>query len=193
MITINSLSINTSAINILVSASTPSGFLFTKVLLWDSLTYRDYSKAIDLTSKLSQTSNQEDFVITAEELNKTSFKGIYFLEFTSNEAAPNTQTGLVANFIQYHECLMDKVLAISVKNCKVQDSQCGKVDTTAFIGTLIDALYTSVIFELVEESIDIITTLDELCEVCTNCPDSKSPSLTAGLGFKTIDNKVTLI
>ena len=194
MININSLSINATSTAILASVSTSVGFTFTKILLWDNLTYRDYSKAIDLTSKLLQTSENEDFTIVLSDLTGiSSLTGMLFIEFTTNEATSNTQTGLVANFVNYHECLMDKALAVTVKNCKIEQGQgnCSSQNNILFIGTLIDTLYTAVLFGLIDEAISIMETLNELCEVCTHCPDLGDAMLVSGLGFKTVNNQIT--
>lgn len=188
------MSISQGGLNILVDVNTVAGKKFTKMLLWNSTTYKVEAKAVDLTSLLAGTSENEILSISITDAGVSKFSGMYFIEFTTDEASLNTHTGLVANFVKYHECLMDKALQIEVENCSVIKSECGRDNDLLFITALIESLNTAVIFSLIEEAIAMEDTLNQLCGECTLCPDLGDDALLlSGMGFKTVNNQVISI
>lgn len=86
----------------------------TSLLLWKDDTYKDYAKAIDLTSKLTG-SNTENIIITPSDLTERYFSGIYFIEASNNE--------LVAfefsyDLTRYKECIINKIRNLAaISNC----------------------------------------------------------------------------
>ena len=109
MITLNSLKIDTLYANINVDVATTVGNLITKMLLFTVDTYKDYSKAINLSHLLDGTDETEVLTIPASEIDADLEKihGVFWLEFTSDEVIvpedcdndSNKVIGIVSNFI----------------------------------------------------------------------------------------------
>lgn len=202
MVSINVLKLDEFATKINVNVSTTPGNNITQVLLWDSTTFKDYSQAIDLSNLLDGTTEVEDFAIHASQIGVEKFSGLYFIEFTSNEVIVpndcennmNTALGVVANLIQYHECVLDKIMNIEVKGCKqieLRNNECSECsENLLFINALLQSLYTSIKFGFYEEAIRIAQNLDELCEICHTCPDYGNTLLINGLGFGVENNSI---
>lgn len=202
MVSINTLQIDTFAEKIDVDVSTTSGNTITNVYVWKSEDFKDYSKAIDLSSLLEGTDETESFAIFAQEhLNVEKITGLWFIEFQSDEDIvpddcsnnSNTAIGVVANLIPYHECVLNKLLSIEVDDCKpVVEDNCDECSGNIYyINTLLTALNEAIRFGYYEEAIRIIKNLDDLCDVCHTCPDYGDTLLINGLGFATINNSIT--
>lgn len=202
MISINLLQIDEFAEKINVDVNTTSGNKITKVYVWSSDTFKDYSKAIDLSSLIDGSDNTESFSIFAQEhLGVEKIVGLWFVEFESDEEIipdncidnSNTGLGVVANLIPYHECVLNKLLAIEVDDCKpVINDGCDECSGNIYyINTLVTTLKDAIQFGYYEEAIRIIKTLDDLCDVCHTCPGYGDTLLINGLGFSTINNSLT--
>lgn len=73
-----------SAIELDVQVNT--GQTVSKILLWDEASYKDPSKAINLTSLLVGTGNTESIEISASDAGVSELSGIYFLEILSSDS-----------------------------------------------------------------------------------------------------------
>lgn len=202
MISINLLQIDEFAEKINVDVNTTTGNNITKVYVWSSDTFKDYTKAIDLSSLIDGSDNTESFSIFAQEhLGVEKITGLWFVEFESNEEVipddcidnSNTGLGVVANLIPYHECLLNKLLAIEVDDCKpVINDGCDECSGNIYyLNTLVTTLKDAIQFGYYEEAIRIIKTLDDLCDICHTCPDYGDTLLINGLGFSTVNNSLT--
>jgi len=74
--TINNFEILNNGSQLAIDVETISGSIITSIKLWNINTFKDDALSIDLNYKLEQTSNIETFIVTAEELNLTSFTDI---------------------------------------------------------------------------------------------------------------------
>lgn len=193
MITITSLQITTNATVISANVTTETGNTFTSLSLWDSTTYKDVSKLVDLTSLLSGSSNTEELSISLSDVdeNLSAFQGIYILEFT--DSAGNTQLGAVANLYREYQCLTDKIVDLTIAGCgsKVKpccdDCNTNICDfTTLFYGVEI-ALKAGRFAEAVKIYNTIYPTY---CDDCSSCPDYTDVQLVQGIGFGTYDNSI---
>jgi hypothetical protein len=192
---INILSIDSTFTTITCSLSADVGNKVLKVIGWTGDTYLDYNNVIDLTALLSGVDENEDFSITAADMGVESFAGFFAFEVYSDEAVSEESSviGIVTNFLPYHECMLDKVLSITIKNCEISNDECGEKKEVLFISTVLDTLYDTMNFGLYEEAIQIIDTLNDLCEVCAVCPDLGEDLTGTGFGYKTVDNIITLV
>ena len=84
MITVNNLEIQENGSQLAINIQTETGSLITSILLWNMNTFKDYTKAINLDYKLEQLTNIESFIVTAEELQISSFDDIWFIEVQSD-------------------------------------------------------------------------------------------------------------
>lgn len=204
MVTINSVTIN-SNYSIVVDVSTTVGHHITKVLLWTMDTFKDYSKALDFSFLLDGTTNQENFFITANQIDpdSNSLGGIFFLEFTSDEDPfecldnSNMNVAVVANTVPYQECLLNKVLSTQIAACDEKQDECiecqEKSQDVRYVSTLLRTLDIAIRFGYLEETIKIFKELNKVCEICHDCPDFGSTDLVAGYGYGTVDNSIILV
>ena len=201
MVNINSLRIDSFAENILVDVSTAVGQLITTVRVWKSDEYKT-SNFVDVSDLLSGTSEVENFTIPAERLGLSYISGLYMIEFISDEVISpdeccnsNNATGVIANFVQYEECILNKVMAAKIDNCKqlvVQDCEdCG--DYLLYSSMFLTSLYAAVKNGFYNEANVIIKQLDEMCEICDTCPAYGNTEIVNGTGYATINNSVILV
>jgi hypothetical protein len=190
--TIHNLAINSGALTMTVSVEVDAGNTVNKILAWNKDTYKVTEDAIDLTSLLAGTDETEDFTISAADLGVEQISGFWAVEFFSSDSGEESKTGIAINLLPYYECVVNKSLAISVKNCKVEDSKCGKIDTLLFANTLLENTHHTVLFGLYEETIQILDTLEDICEICTACPDYGTDLTHTGYGYKTENNVIIL-
>jgi hypothetical protein len=202
---IENLSINSAATKIAAKVVANPGNKIIAAYAWNNETYQDTTKAINLSSLLAGISETEDFTITAADLGVETIAGLWMIKFYSDQSVSepwwvnyNVVTaeevplmGVVANLVPYNECVMEKALKVTVKNCKVVKTNCGNLDTLLFSSTLLDTLSSAILFGLLNEAAQIIEALDEVCTVCTLCPDYGASLSSIGFGFKTTNNIIT--
>jgi len=193
MIVIKKFQINSEANLINVELEASVGETVTKVLLWDNRTFQNYNKAVDLTSKLSQTSNIEEFTIDLKDVGQSSFTGIYFMEVSTSdqECEDCGLIGIAANLIKYNECLLDKVLKYSV--CVTGNCNDKLENNILSIDTLLETVTICITSGYYSEAIDILKTLDKLCGTCDSCKTLTTYCGKSGLSFSTLDNNLILI
>lgn len=201
MISINNLKIDVFAEKIDVDVNTVPGNTITKVLAWNSSTFKDYGQSIDLSSLLDGSDNTESFSISAELLGVEKITGIWYIEFESDEVVvpgdnnSNIALGITANLIPYHECVLNKVLNTKIKNCEVVATDgCGDcVSNLFYINTLVNSLDMAInggFYEVVNRT---VKALDDLCDICHTCPDYGDTLLINGLGYGTVNNSIVNI
>lgn len=208
MITINSITINSFSdkIDVSVTVSPGTNSIIT-LLFWTHETFKNYSKAIDLShlvplGSVTLGGKTYTFSIPNSEVNLPNFNGLYFLEFASSLSAPpenciensNKALGIAANYIAYSECLLDKVLALDIKGCNEVEPECnGCKDNVEFISTLINSLYLATKYGYYTEAIKIIKSIEDKCGICHSCPNYGNTLLINGYGFGTVNNSIIQI
>jgi len=204
MITINTLQIDELADKITVNVSAPTGNRITRIYAWNSETFKDYSQAIDLSSYIDPSTETQSFSIFAvQNLEVEKITGLWFFEFESDEVVAqddcnpdsNKRIGVVANLIPYHECILNKLLATEIEDCKpVIQTDCDECSGNIYyINALLTTLQDAILFGYYEEAIRIVKNLDDLCDICNTCPDYGDTLLVNGLGFSTVNNRVSAI
>jgi len=156
---------------------------------WNSETYKDDSKKIDVSSRLSANTSLENFTIRAEDLGVDYITGVWVFEFVPTNNTETAVSGTVANFIPYNECILARALECVVKGCAIQDDNCGNSSILLQASTLLDTLKTALLFGLVEEGIQIQKVLEDVCDICTSCPDYNPALYYDGFGVKTVAGK----
>lgn len=192
MVVIKNFQISSEADLINVELEANENETVTKVLLWDNRTFQDYNKAIDLTSKLSQTSNLEEFTIETKDIGQSSFTGIYFMEVTTSDQECDNcgLIGIAANLIKYNECLLDKVLKYSV--CVTGGCNDKLENSIISIDTLLETVTVCISSGYYSEAIDLLEVLDKLCGICDSCKTLTTYCGKSGLNFSTLDNNLIL-
>ena len=204
MIDIKYLRINTLATHIELKVETTPGNIFTKILIWNKDSFKDYDIAFDVSSYIIGTSNVEILNIPASELGVTEISGMYFLEFETDEVDDvdntccdcnsNTTMGIVANLVPYYNCLADKVLNIDIKNCGDEVyNNCGKSNNedAYYITSLLQTLNMSILSGYFEDSINILNNLEDICDPCHSCVDYGDTDIFCGYGYGVLNNTVT--
>lgn len=205
MITINKLRIDDTLKNIEVEVTAgASSARFTNVFVWTHLTFRDYERAIDVSSLLSGTSSTEVFNISAEILNTTRIDNVYFVEFRTDEdptpldngLIQNQALGVVANLFQYNECLLNQALGVDASRCGKPDPNCyecqNSVHKLNLLSSLMSALNAGIVGGFYEDVVKIVREIDKICDRCDSCPDYEETIALngAGLGYQVIQNEV---
>jgi hypothetical protein len=138
----------------------------TSLSLWTDITYKDYSLAVDLSSKLTGATT-ENITITLADLSITYFDGIYFVEAESVEVS----IAAVADLTRYKECILTKVLEIA------QCNDCLKVFNNSLLNSqaLLLSLQTAVTEGFIDEIMLIVETLNKFCsDNCKSCGEYKN-------------------
>lgn len=179
MITINNLQIQNNSSELLLNVQTEIGSLITSVMLWNESTFKDYTQAINLTYKLTQSSNQESFIVTNTELNINSFDGIWFVEILDNYIPENNcdeftdpAIGITYNLLTYYKCLLNKFYESQKNPCK--DCKNSLVDDFVLsTGLMIDIIEKSIDAGFYFEAIDVLNKLKKICSItkCKNCQE----------------------
>ena len=116
-ISIQTLMVSNDLSKIDLEVSTSLGETVNKVLLWTQDTYRDPSLQIDLTSKLSQSSNTESIEILASDINESNLLGMYILQVESSDGSAIVVS--TASFTQYYKMAAKLIseVDLSCLNC----------------------------------------------------------------------------
>ncbi|AGO48976.1 structural protein [Cellulophaga phage phi14:2] len=130
--------------------------------LWDNDTYKDFSKLIDLSDKLTGAST-ETIDIFPNDLNISSFSGIYFIE-----AEDITETSLEFTSIlnKYEECVLNQ--SVLYDNCEecIEDLNLNILN----INTMLTSLKMALELRFINEMLNIIKALDKYCtNNCSTC------------------------
>ena len=205
MIAINLLQISEDRTTIDISITTNSDDSFTKIELWNENTFKDYSLAIDLSSKLVGTTNNEVFTITKEEANVDSFTGIYFLEITSTDNTPevncnnciNPTLAVVADLSIFREILLQRVLELS--NC-TSDIFNGEVCSNSNannilnIHMLMESTFAALQIGYYSEALNLINSLKRLVNetFCNDCNDLENITFKSGLNYGILNKNIIL-
>lgn len=189
MITINTLQVSSDRLNLSVGITTDTGVTFQSVKLWTEDTYKDYTKTIDLSNKLSSSTNVESFTIESSDINATQFDGLYFIEFTDSNNV--SQISAVAELTTYKKCLLDKTLEIlgsDINVIKGEGCNNSEFNKLIYIHSILNALQSAIISGYYSEAINFINTLKKFCSKCSDCP-----SLSSILSLGTLNNNIIII
>jgi hypothetical protein len=203
MIVIKILQITPDRSTINVSVETSVGDTISSAKLWTNQTFKDYTQAISLDTKLQGATNKEVFSVDVSELGLPILDGIYFVEFTSTDNNPlestctdcnnNIALGVTADLGYFQECLLDNVLEIQFDTSDVVNNN--HLEEIFNIKMLMDALITSIKFGYYQEAIDIIDSLSVLCRersTCSSCNKLDTPIFKSGLNFVILNNNLIL-
>lgn len=192
MITINYITIRPDRTTMDISVTAEVGLLIDSVNLWTDATFKDYSLAIDFTSKLTKASNNETFTITATELGLTEFSGLYFLEFIDTNATPNFVLGMAADLTVYRKCMLDQTLDLlnsSVDLYTGGGCESPEVENIIYLNMILEATKVAIKSSFYGEALDFLEALKKLCASnCTTCP-----TYTNALIFGVVDNNSIIL
>lgn len=177
MITINNFEIQNNGSELAIDVQTETGSLITSILLWYVDDFKDYTKAYNLDYKLTQLSNQESFIVTAEELEISSFEDIWFIEIQSDYIPEDNcgefldpALGITYNLHPYYVCLLNRFFEFNKNPCI--DCSHSLIDNLVLsIGLTIDILEKAIEEGYYTQAIDLLKKLKKFCNIkkCNNC------------------------
>lgn len=186
---VNSVTIDETGNSISIDIT---GTHVTKMKLWDCGGQTD-SSTIDLSEVTSDSQGRYIFEITAAQAGVTSFNGLFFMEFISKNdhqeenccgEKSNILPAVAGNFAPYHECLLNRVLAIDFEGCGKKDSSCSECsEEVYYISALLNSLYSAVRFQRFNEACQIIEHLNSFCDMCDICPPYYNENLAENSDF----------
>lgn len=193
MITVNNLEIQENGSQLAINVQTETGSLITSILLWNMNTFKDYTQAINLDYKLEQLTNIESFIVTAEELQISSFDDIWFIEVQSNNETTslgpfnsifnfvfditNTNVttlepalGITYNLSPYYKCLLNRFFEHQKNPC-VNCNEPFIDELVLSIGLTLDIVEHSIEEGYYLQAIELIKKLKKFCSItkCNNC------------------------
>lgn len=202
MIQINTFKIDETGLNLLLDVTSNEGSNIESILIWNDRTFKEYEKAVDMSFNIVGEDNNEAFSMSAEDFDVTKFTGIWFVEIRSNErvsiedaSETNVALGITANLLPYWECVLDNVLLTDFEGCTpTLEEDCEDcVERLFYVNTLVESVSRAIQAGFYNEAIEIIKTLDDICEVCSDCPDYEDTSLIGGAGFGVINNSIVIL
>lgn len=157
-ITSFSISADRTQMNVTITdAATLSSLKF-----WTNSTYKDFSLAIDLTSKLTASST-ENITITLSDVDLSYFDGVYFLEA---EDTDELSIAITSDLTKYKECIINKLAEYSVCDECLEKELNSLLNAHALLTSLEDAIEEGFINEI----IIFITALNKFCSnQCLTC------------------------
>ena len=167
-----------------IDVETVEGSLITAIQLWNINTFKNYDLSIDLSYKLENINNKEVFIVTAEELNLTSFTDIWFIEIENNntniENCTNCQDlalGITYNLQPYYKCMLNYLLELE-KSTDCNSTNIYNNNITITINLLIDSIKKSLEIGYYLQAIEMLNNLKKLCNIskCKNCETVKCSS-----------------
>jgi hypothetical protein len=186
--------VNSDASALTVIANAPSGNLIQTVKLWTQDTFKDYSQALDFTSKLEQISNTESFTITASEIGVTTLDGIYFIELVDDSepgeclGCDQAVMGVATDFARFQFCLSEFLCKLQY-GCVGCDAELHKALT---MNMYIDGLRNMLQLGNWTTAISFWKNLNRACSsTCVECCNL-SAIQKKGLGFQTLGNNLIL-
>jgi hypothetical protein len=177
MIVINNFEIQDNGQSLAVNVQTEVGSIITSALLWNINTFKDYSNVINLDYKLEQLSNQEIFIVTAEELQISSFDDMWFIEFQSDYIPEDNcgefldpALGITYNLSPYYKCLLNRVFEHQKNPC-VNCNEPFIDELVLSIGLTLDIIEKSIEEGYYLQAIELIKKLKKFCSItkCNNC------------------------
>lgn len=176
-VTIQNFQILNNGQELTIDVETIEGSIITSIQLWNIDTFKNDSLGINLNYKLEQINNKEIFIVTAEELNLTSFTDIWFIEIQSNyegsEGCSSYQDpalGITYNLQPYYKCMLHYLLNAE-KSTNCDSTSIYNDNLTITVNLLIDSIEKSLAIGFYSQAIEILNNLKKLCSIskCKNC------------------------
>lgn len=162
---IDSVKIAPDSLSIILTLSDAANV--TSLYSWTNETYKDYTKLVDLSAKLTGSTLQS-ITVTLAELNESYFDGVYFFEAQDDN---EISIDYVSVLTKYRECIIDRLIAM--KGCE----DCLKEKDISIINahSLLSSLEKALELRFIDEILVIIKMLDKYCSSkCNTCGNYNS-------------------
>ena len=174
MVTITDFKITDNGDNLQLNFENNTTSRVVSVLLWDMNSFKDYSKAYNISYKLEDTPS-EQIIVSKDELQITGFSDMWFVEIIMNPVEDSEfltpALGITYNLNPYKLCILDKFFKKhdTVKPCKSCDDI---VDDSIVAMSLIMDIFEDAIDQgYYIQAIELLNKLQKLCSFkeCSNC------------------------
>lgn len=135
----------------------------TSLKLFTDKTYKDYSKAIDLSNLIIEGASEQNIEISLNNLEIPFFDGIYFIEIESNDSI---EYAITQDLTKYKECILEKL----VQNSLCDD--CLKKKSVSLLNSqsLLYGIESAIQEGFIEEAFNLIKALSKFCDnKCKTC------------------------
>lgn len=129
--------------------------------LWKSNTFKDYERAIDLSSKLTGAAT-ENIIITPTDLGEIYLDGVYFIEA---EDTDEVSLAITLEDLKYRECHINNVIENGVCDDCLENGSIPLINSH----TMLSALQMAVDNFFIDEIILLETQLKKYCDSCDSC------------------------
>lgn len=130
--------------------------------LWTDKTYKDFTKAIDLSAKLTGSAT-EYISISLAEISQPYFDGIYFIEAEDDD---ELSLDYAYSLDRYKECILNRILYLSSCNDCLFEKDLDLLNAHSFYLGLEKALE----LRFIDEILYLVNALNEYCtNDCTTC------------------------
>lgn len=160
----------------------------TSITMWLNDNFKDYSKSIDLSSRLEQTSNREVLTITAQSLDLHSFEGLIFIEFEDDSEETedlnctncfNPKLVILTNFNKFYKCIADELNKINLNDCinLNQNGNCCNpptLDKVIMMNLIIEGIKLNLSVGRYNVAVIQMNKLNKLCRNCMSLLGSNS-------------------
>lgn len=173
MITINKFQVSSDMKTLMIKVTAASTKRITSLKIQTDKTYLDTS--VDLTAKLSTVSEVSDIVLVPSDLTLTSFDGIYFATFETNEAGVTPVIVAACNFSQFFYAINDSLTNVDGNCLSCND----KIQNVLLMDLYLEGLKNALI---VNKYTNAITNFYALRKLCSGSVDSCLTGCTSGYG-----------
>lgn len=157
---LNSFTLSSDKKSLEVNISNASNI--NSLLLFTDKTFKDYSKALDLSNLLTNDANQI-ITINPSDLNVKNFEGLYFIEL---EDPSDIISGLLSVLTRFEECILEKVVKINLCDDCLKEQYLSIVNAQ----TTLEGIKIATEFGFIEEAINLINNLRNYCSnKCKSC------------------------
>lgn len=133
-----------------------------KLILWTDDTYKDYNKAIDLTSLLTSDSSQI-VEIPSTMISQLYLNGVYVIQI---EDDINVASSITQYSVRYEECILEKLSALKLCDDCLNNESVELTNAQALLNGFRDAVSHG----FIEEAGSIRRALDKFCSNdCKSC------------------------
>lgn len=180
MISVNNINVNTNADTLTIDVSAATGYLITGCRFWTDENFKDYTKLVNLDYKLTNLSENESFTVSPTEAGVSSFSGIYFIEFDTDEpmedecaTEPVPFLVVVTNLNKYYKCVAELILTstvcgpVNLFDREVCDDN--KINKAMSAEIFIQAILKCLELGQFVEAISLLQKLKQICKKCSSC------------------------
>lgn len=154
---------------IAISVATNIGQTIERIYIWSMYDYKDYNKAVDISSKLLQINNTETIILGKNEFPIDINTELLFMEVMSSEEGCNGANAVTYNLSNFRKCLLDYIFKeYDVDSNCVSCGDSPKSQMSVTVSLMMDSIEKSLELGMYGQAIDLIEKLRKLCNT-ENC------------------------